>query len=78
MTISRSDIKEILIEVLEERQICEHEEQHEWLTQRIKADRERKLMYRAITRSAIGWSIPFLLTGIVIWLQTGHWPAMHE
>lgn len=75
MTISKNDLKEIIEEVFNERQVFEHEDQHQWIRERIKAEQDRKLMYRAITKSAISWSVPFLLTGLVFWFNNGHWPA---
>ncbi len=72
--ISKEELKDLLEGVLEERESHDHREDHEWIRERIKAEQERKRMYRQITRWFLGWSIPFLLTGVVYWLQTGHWP----
>ena len=73
--IDKNILKGALAEALNERQSCEHESHHEWLTQKIKAERERKLMYRAITKSVISWSVPAILTAIVFFVQKGHWPG---
>ena len=74
MTISKEELKALFEGVLEERESHDHREEHEWIRERIKAEQTRNRMYRQITRTMITWSIPFLLTGIVYWLQTGHWP----
>ena len=74
MTISKEELKALFEEVLDDRESTDHREEHEWIRERIKVEQARKRMYRQITRTLIGWSIPFLLTGVVYWLQTGHWP----
>ncbi len=74
MTISKEELKALFEGVLEERESNDHREEHEWIRERIKVEQARKRMYRQVTRTLIGWSIPFLLTGVVYWLQTGHWP----
>ena len=70
-----AELKSILAEFFDERETHEHREEHEWIRAKIDAEKEKKIMYSSIARSAIGWSIPFLLTGLIVWAQTGHWPS---
>jgi hypothetical protein len=72
--IGKDELKALLEGILDERESSEHYEEHEWIRERIKVEQARKRMYRQITKTAISWSVPFLLTGVVYWLQTWHWP----
>ncbi len=75
--LNREELKDVLVEIFEERARVneeDHSEHHAWIQARIEAEQDRKKMYRAVTKTAIQWSILFLLTGISYWLQTGHWP----
>ena len=76
MTITKQDLKQALTEILDDRESKEHQEEHEWIRERIKAEQDKRRMYRAFTRIFIRWSIPTLLTGILYWLQSGHWPKI--
>jgi len=55
----------------------QRESHHEWVSARIEAEIARKKMYISITKAFIGWSIPAILTGVVYYLQTGHWPKIN-
>jgi hypothetical protein len=75
MTISRDELREIMMEIFEERSkidSVEHLEHHQWIQERIKAEYERREMYREITKIVIQYSIPAILAGTYYWLQ-GHW-----
>ena len=79
MNIDRDDLRLLLEEILEDRAHLDlqlHVEEHEWIRERIKAEQERKRMYRALTRSFISWGLPALLTGTLAWLQGGTWPKL--
>ena len=79
MNIDRDDLRIMLEEILEDRSYIDqqlHAEEHEWIRAGIKAEQERKRMYRAMTRSFISWGLPALLTGALAWLQGVTWPKL--
>lgn len=79
INLNKDELRELLSEVVAEhnRRIGdlteEHSAQHEWLREYIEAEKDRKEMYLAIRNAVIGWSIPFILTALVVWFNTGHW-----
>lgn len=83
--IDRDTLKAVLEEIFEQRSRIDshaHNEHHQWIQGRIEAEealreacKARKDMYKELTKSILQWSIPFLLTGVWYWLQTGHWPT---
>lgn len=83
MELDNPDLKSLLLEALQEHYesiINSHhvlnKQEVEWIRESIEAQKERRRMYRAFTRIFISWSIPTLLTGILVWLQSGHWPKI--
>ena len=84
MTISEERLKEVLVEFFDERarvDAATHGVHHEWIKERIEAEKARREMCQEITKVVIGWSIPALLgyftgafKGIWFWLQHGQWP----
>lgn len=75
--LNRQELKEVLEEIFESRAHIDnkdHSDHHAWIQERIEAERERKRMYKVMTRTLVQWSIPFILSGAVYWLQTGSWP----
>jgi hypothetical protein len=73
MAISKEDLKEVMAEVFNDRRISyeDHSEHHEWIQERIEAEKARKEMYREITKVTIQYSIPVMLAAAYYWLQ-GH------
>jgi hypothetical protein len=79
MIMDKDILKSVMYEVFEELNNIgnnDHSEHHAWIHAQIESEKNRKEMYKAITRSALQWSIPFLFTGVIYWLQTGHWPKV--
>lgn len=79
MEIDKSSIKELLLEALQEhhdKADGDHVAHHEWIQERIEAEKDRRRMYRAFTRTFISWGLPIILTGLLAWFQTGHWPKV--
>ena len=75
--ISEQRFKEILNEFFDERARVDaetHGEHHQWINEQIAAQKARREMYNAITKSAIQWSIPVILSAIGYLLTNGHWP----
>jgi hypothetical protein len=81
MPYNKDELRELFTEIVVEHNRRyndlndDHAEQHQWLKERIEAEHDRREMYIAVRNAAIGWSIPFILGGIVIWMNTGHWPS---
>lgn len=76
-TLNRQELKEVLDEIFESRARIDnkdHNDHHAWIQERIEAERERKRMYKVMTRTLVQWSIPFILSGALAWKQTGSWP----
>jgi len=72
MTISRDELREIMIEIFDERSRIDseaHLEHHQWIKERIQAEHDRIEMYREITKTVIQWSIPVILGGVWYWLS---------
>ena len=72
MSIDREELKKILEEVFEGIEM--HNEHHEWIKERIEAEKARKEMCWEITKSVAQWSVIGLLGGAIYWFQNGHWP----
>lgn len=72
MDISRSELKEMLEEVIEERTILsaeEHEAHHRWIEERIEAEKARKTMYMEMAKSAAQWSVAGILGAIWYYIK---------
>jgi hypothetical protein len=72
--LNRVELKEVLIEIFEERARIsneDHSEHHEWIKERIRAEQERRAMYHVITTTFVQYSLPVLLAAAWYWLQ-GH------
>lgn len=73
MSFSEADLKKVLTEIFEERSHIDsksHGEHHEWIRERIEAEKARKEMYWVIAKAAAQWSIPILLGSLFLWLKT--------
>ncbi|MFZ2172341.1 MAG: hypothetical protein WAW61_22235 [Methylococcaceae bacterium] len=73
--ISKDELRDVLSELLGDNLTLncpEHQTQHDWIQERIEAERARKEMFREITKVAIQWSVPVVLGGGLLWIQ-GHW-----
>jgi len=79
VSVSAAELKIVLEQIFEERSRIDsesHAEHHAWIKERIEAERARKEAYREITKTAIGWSVPFILIALSTRLLTGHWPQL--
>ncbi len=77
MTISRDELKAVMYEIFDERShidAASHYDHHEWIRERIEAEKARKAMFWEIAKSVAQWSVLGLLGGLMYWLQNGHWP----
>jgi hypothetical protein len=75
MTINKEELKEIIEEILGNHSHIsseEHSEQHEWITARIQAERDRQAFYREAIKTLMQWSLPVVAGTVWYWLQ-GHW-----
>lgn len=73
--MTREELREMLTEVCEERARLDSEEHmghHVWIQERIQAEKDRREMYKEITRVVIQWSIPVLLGSGWFWFKA-HW-----
>ena len=73
----QSELKAALEEIFEERQRInaeEHKDHHEWIAERILAEKDRQEMYKEARRILMQWSIPSVLAGVLYFLQNGKWP----
>ena len=69
--------REVLNEIFDERARVSaevHGEHHAWIQARIEKEKARKEMYAAVAKSAIGWSVPVLMTTVWYFLTHGYWP----
>ena len=69
------NLKAILLETLQEHHenvIDAHGAHHEWIQERIYAEKARKEMKKNIASTAIQWSVTGLLAGAWYWIQD-HW-----
>jgi hypothetical protein len=72
--LNRAELKEVLVEIFEDRARIDnedHSDHHEWIKERIKAEQDRREMYRVVTTTLIQYSLPVLLAAVWYWLQ-GH------
>jgi hypothetical protein len=78
-SISEEALRELLAEFFDERARVDavtHGVHHDWIRERIEAERARKEMYREIARTVISWSVPALLGGVWYWFtHGGQWPS---
>jgi hypothetical protein len=74
MNLNKDDLKEILSELLDARSLeetKEHQEQHEWLSARITAEKLRQDFYREAIKTTIQYSLPVIFSAAIYWVQ-GH------
>jgi hypothetical protein len=72
ISLSREELKEILAEIFAERAKIdseEHEADHRWIQEMIKAEHEKAEMYKEVRRIIMQYSLPLLLAGIFYWVQ---------
>lgn len=77
MTMNAEDLKTVLTEIFEERSHIDsqsHGEHHDWIKERIAAEKARKEMCWEITKAVAQWSVIGLLGGLVYWARNGYWP----
>jgi hypothetical protein len=73
----QSELKAVLEEIFEERQRInaeEHHDHHEWIAERILAEKARQEMYKEARRILMQWSIPAICTTALYFLQNGKLP----
>jgi len=76
--INIADLKAVLEEVFEERSRIDsqsHGEHHEWIKERIAAEKARKEMFWEVSKAVAQWSVLGVLGGIVYLFRNGHWPS---
>jgi hypothetical protein len=49
-----------------------HDKHHIWIQEKIKCERDKRRMYREITKLVIQWSIPAISGTIYYWVRN-HW-----
>lgn len=75
--MTRDEFREMLTEVCEENRRIDSEQHmihHVWIQECIQAEKDRREMYKEITRVVIQWSIPVLFGGGWLWIKA-HWKA---
>lgn len=76
--VSEELLRALLTEFFDERARVDaktHGIHHEWLSERIEAEKTRKEFYKELTKTVISWSVPTLLGGVLYWLTHGGvWP----
>ena len=66
-------LKSLLVETLQEHHenvVDAHAAHHEWIQERIEAEKDRKEMFKSVRESAIQWSVVGLLGYVGYWLQS--------
>jgi hypothetical protein len=72
MDLKRDSLKALLLEALQEHHeevIDSHASHHEWIQERIEAEKLKKEMLKKVTEAAIQWSVAGLLGAAVYWMQ---------
>lgn len=70
--IDKDSLKSLFLETLQEHHenvIDAHAAHHEWIQERIEAEKDRKEMFKSVRDSAIQWSVVGLLGSLVYWVQ---------
>jgi len=49
-----------------------HTKHHQWICEKIKCERDKRRMYREITKIVMQWSIPAISGAVWYWLKS-HW-----
>lgn len=77
MDFERQNLKDLFLEALQEHHedvINSHTAHHEWIQERIEAEKAKKEMLNKITEAAIQWSVAGLLGAAWYWMQTHYKP----
>ena len=70
--VTREDLREILEEIFEARARIDsetHAEQHEWLRERIKVEKDRHEFYKEGVKICLQYSIPVILGAVYFWFK---------
>lgn len=73
LDMDKDILKSLLVETLQEHHenvVDAHAAHHEWIQERIEAEKDRKEMFKSVRESAIQWSVVGLLGYVGYWLQS--------
>lgn len=73
LDMDKDILKSLLLETLQEHHenvVDAHAAHHEWIQERIEAEKDRKEMFKSVRESAIQWSVVGLLGYVGYWLQS--------